>query len=93
MPTIKCHNTRNDRGAIRKCDRFFMQLPKSCIDALKANPGEAIITRCPTCPQYQRWNKMYYDKTFGMTCETIDKPKTFDEEIKFDRIISSEQVG
>lgn len=94
MPIIKCNNTRHSKGDIEKCDRFFIQIPDCLIEALKANPGERIITRCPTCPSYQRWTSIYYDVDRGMVWESMsDKPETFESEMKFDVVDKSEQIG
>lgn len=94
MSTIKCNNTRNDRGVIEKCDRFFMVLPDCLVDALRQHPGQKIITRCPTCPSYQRWIEIYYDKDKGLVWESVaDKPIDFGDELTFDTVINSEQVG
>ena len=95
MPIIKCNNTRHAKGGeIEKCDRFFLQLPRCLVDAMKNNPDQRIIVRCPTCPSYQRWIGIYYDAERGMVWESmVDKPEEFEPEMVFDVIDKSEQVG
>lgn len=93
MAKVNCNNTRNEKNTIVKCDRYFVQLPQCIIDNLKSNPGEKIILRCPTCPSMFRWVAIYYSEKDGYVWETIKKPQRFDNEMKFDLIINSEQIG
>jgi len=95
MPTIKCKNDRNEKGTIKRCSRFFVFIPDCVVDALKAHPGEKIVNRCPTCPSYQRWAAVYYDRENGLVWETIEKPDSeqFDKELQFDMVMNSKQVG
>jgi len=91
MPSIRCLNTDVDKGNITRCNRFLAIVPDCVIDALAANPGESLVMRCPLCPSYQRWAKIYYKENYGLTWEAIEKPP-IDKEIKFDLILNSEQV-
>ena len=93
MATIKCNNTRNEAGTVIKCDRFALIIPDCLLKSLRDNPGQKIITRCPTCPSYQRWAAIYVNSSSRLVWELIPKPENFDEELVFDDLINSLQVG
>jgi hypothetical protein len=93
MHTVKCKNTRNENNQVVTCNRFLKALPDCVVAALKANPGEKMFSRCPTCPGYQRWIEIYYDVNRGMVIESTSKPSDFGTDLEFDTIINSEQVG
>jgi hypothetical protein len=92
MPTIKCRNTRNEKGTVVTCNRFLIQLPQCVIDSLTYNPEEKIIVRCPTCPRVVRWAAVYYRQEVGFIWEVIKNPKNFDKDFTFDHVINCEEV-
>jgi hypothetical protein len=93
MPTVKCRNTRNEKGNIVKCDRFLIQLPQCVIDSLKSNPENRIVLRCPTCPSVVRWTAIYYNNDSKFVWETIKNPRNFETEFQFDHVVNCEEVN
>jgi len=92
---IKCNNTRNENHEIIQCGRYLLSVSEGVINFLKSNPTEKIITRCPTCPQNTRWAAIHSDPAGRIVWETIKRPEfdTKDDEIIFDDVINTQQVG
>jgi len=90
MPTIKCLNRLIRANQKRPCLKFLGIIPECVKDALKSNPGEKLILRCPACAPDVRWIAIFYDE--GFVFEAMDKP-VFDDNMVFDRIEDIEQVA
>jgi len=95
MRIVKCQNVRVQKHHPIKCGRFAVVLPLCVIDSLKENPGQKIITRCPTCPSFHRWGSLYYNEDGKLVWETLSGTPDLNSfpDIVPDIIISSETVG
>ena len=89
---ILCKNTRIEKFNKVECRRYLGSVPESVVEALKANPGQAIKFRCPTCPPSQRFIKVYYDNDNQLIWESTSLTPD-GAELQYDNMIISDQVG
>ena len=91
---ILCKNTRIENGEKTvQCKRFLASVPQCAINALKSNPGQKMTFRCATCPGYDRWISIYFDRDGKSVWEsTADKPD-FTIEMDFDVVFKTEQFA
>jgi hypothetical protein len=92
MPVIKCQNVRYGQKGQQKCNRFLGFVTESQLQSLILVPGSRMILRCPACPNTHRFALIYYTKKQGLTWEVREDPPSFHEEVRFDTVISGEEV-
>jgi len=89
---ILCKNTRVEKFQKVECRRYLGSVPECVVESLKANPGQAIKLRCPTCPPSQRFIKVFYDNANKLTWESTSETPSGNE-LQYDNMVISDQVG